>query len=69
MSFAGGVICMNPALLGFKKEAAPVTLKTIEPSLPVAPASKQVESAKPLSKNDIYLAKIREAGLLRDELR
>ena len=69
MSFAGGVICMNPAFLGFKKEAEPITLKTREPSLTVVPASKQVESAKPLSKNDIYIAKIREAGLLRDELR
>ena len=68
VSFAGGVVCMNPALLGFKKEAEPVTLKTTEPSLPVVAASKQVESVKPLSKNDIYLAKIGEAGLLRDEL-
>jgi hypothetical protein len=68
MGFAGGVIYMNPAHREFKKEAIPVDLKTKEPSLAVVPASKQVESAKPLSKNDIYLAKIREAGILRDEL-
>ena len=69
MSFAGGVVCMNPTLLGFKKEAEPVTLNTKEPSLTAVPASKQIETAKPLSKKEIYLAKIREAGLLRDELR
>jgi hypothetical protein len=69
MSFAGGVVCMNPALLGFKKEAEPVTRNTTEPSLTAVSASKQIETAKPHSKNDIYLAKIREAGLLRDELR
>jgi len=68
MSFAGGVICMNPALLGYKKETEPVSLKTKEPPLRVVPVSKQVEPTKPLTKNDIYLAKIREAGLLRDEL-
>jgi hypothetical protein len=68
MSFAGGVVCMNPALLGFKKEAEPVTLKTKEPPLTVVPSSKQVEPAKPLGKNDNYLAKIREAEHLRDEL-
>lgn len=69
MSFAGGVICMNPALLGLKKEAESVTLNPKEQTHIVTPAAKQVESAKPLSNNDIYLAKIREAGLLRDELR
>jgi hypothetical protein len=68
LSFATGVICKDPTLLGFKKEAEPVTLKTREPSLAVVTASKQVESAEPLSKNDTYLAKIREAGLLRGEL-
>ena len=69
MSFAGGLVCMNPALIGFKKEAEPITHNTKEPSPSAVPASKQIETAKPLSKNDIYLAKIREAGLLRDELR
>jgi hypothetical protein len=68
MGFAGGVVCMNPALPGFKKEAEPVTLKTKKPPPAVVPVSKQVEPAKLLSKHDTYMAKIREAGLLRDEL-
>ena len=68
LSFATGVICKDPGLLGFKKEVEPVTLKTREPSLTVVTASKKVESAEPLSKIDTYLAKIREAGRLRDEL-
>ena len=68
ISIAGGVFYMNPSLFGFKREAKPVPLQTIEPTLSVQTASKQVESAKPLSKSEIYLAEIKNAGLLRDEL-
>jgi len=68
MSIAGGVFYMNPSLLGLKGQTKPVPLKTIEPTLSVQTASIPVESAKPLSKSEIYLAKIKDAGLLRDEL-
>ena len=69
-----GVIYMTPGLLRSKKDPKPVsqknpvTRKKIEPAPTVATASKPVESAKPLSKSDIYLAKIKDAGRLRDEL-
>jgi hypothetical protein len=68
ISIAGGVFYMNPSLFGFKKEAKPVPLQRVEPTLSVQTASKQVESVKPFSKSEIYLAKIKNAGLLRDEL-
>ena len=74
MIIAGGFIHRIPAYLGFKKEPKPVSLKKpvarkqIKPAPNVATASKQLESAKSLSKSDIYLAKIKDAGRLRDEL-
>ncbi len=68
MCIAVGFFYMNPSFLGFKKEAKPVPLKTVMPSLPVEPVSNPVEPTKTLSKNEIYLAKIKDVGLLRDEL-
>ncbi len=59
---------MNPSFLGFKREAKSVPLKTVMPSLPVEPVLNPVEPTKTLSKSEIYLAKISDAGLLRDEL-
>ena len=68
VSIAGGVFYISPSLLGVQKEAKPVPLKTIEPTLSVPTVSKQIQSLKPLSKSEIYLAKIKDAGLLRDQL-
>ena len=81
---AGVVIYANPFLIGFKREAQPAPLKAAEPTPPVQTVQtpplqtvqtpplqtvqKQVEAAKPLSKSEIYLAKIKEADLFRDEL-
>ncbi len=65
---AGAAIYANPSLIGFKREAPPAPLKATEPTPPVQTVQKKVESAKPLSKSEIYLTKIKDAGLLRDEL-
>ena len=68
MVIAGGVFYMNPALLGFHKEAQSVPLVATAPTPPVQIIQKQVESPKPLSENERYLAKFEDAGILRDEL-
>ena len=64
----GAVIYATPSLIGFKREAQPAPLKATEPTPPVQTVQKQVESAKPLSKSEIYLIKVKEADLFRDEL-
>jgi hypothetical protein len=68
MCITGGLYYKYPSFLGFKREAKPAPLKTVKPSLPVEPVLKQVEPTKLLIKSEIYLAKIKDAGLLRDEL-
>jgi len=65
---AGAAIYANPSLIGFKREVPPAPRKATEPTPPVQTVQKKVESAKPLSKSEIYLTKIKKAGLLRDEL-
>jgi hypothetical protein len=66
---AGAVIYANPSLIGFKREAQPASPKAIEPTPHVQTVQNQVESTKkPLSKSESYLTKIKDAGLLRDEL-
>ena len=65
---AGAVIYATPSLIGFKREAQPALSIATEPTPPVQTVQNQVESAKPLSKSELYLIKIKDAGLLRDEL-
>jgi hypothetical protein len=57
MVIAGGVFYMRPALLGFHKEAQSVPLKATAPTPPVQTVQKQIETPKPLSENERYLAK------------
>jgi len=68
LSIAGGAFYTNPSLLGSKKKAQPVPLKVASPMPTVQKVQKQVESPKPLSKNERYLARIADADFLRDEL-
>jgi hypothetical protein len=65
---AGAVIYANPSLIGFKREAQPAPSIAAEPTPPVQTVQNQVKSVKPLSKSELYLIKIKDAGLLRDEL-
>ena len=65
---AGAVIYVNPSLIGSKRETQPAPVKAAEPTPPLQTVQNQVESAKPLSKSERYLIKIKDAGLLRDEL-
>jgi hypothetical protein len=65
---AGAVFYANPSFIGFKREAQPAPFKATEPTPPLQTVQNQVESAKPLSKSESYLTKIKDAGLLRDEL-
>jgi len=73
---AGAVIYANPSLIGFKRVAQPAPFKTNEPTPsvqtvqtpPLQTVQNKIESAKPLSKSESYLTKIKDAGLLRDEL-
>jgi hypothetical protein len=73
---AGAVIYANPSLIGFKRVAQPAPFKTNEPTpsvqtvqtTPLQTVPNKIESAKPLSKSESYLTKIKDAGLLRDEL-
>ena len=64
----GAVFYANPSFFGFKREAQPAPFKATEPTPPLQTVQNQVESAKPLSKSESYLTKIKDAGLLRDEL-
>jgi hypothetical protein len=68
MGIAGGVFYKNPALLGFNRAVQPVPLKAAKPTPTVQTVQKQIETPKPLSENERYLAKLEDAGLLRDEL-
>jgi hypothetical protein len=68
LSLAAGAFFMNPSLLGYKKKAQTVSLKVAKPTPAEQKVQKQGESPKPLSKNERYLARIADAGLLRDEL-
>ena len=73
---ACAVIYANPSLIGFKRVAQPAPFKTNEPTPsvqtvqtpPLQTVQNKIESAKPLSKSESYLTKIKDAGLLRDEL-
>jgi hypothetical protein len=65
---AGAVFYANPSFFGFKRGAQPAPFKATEPTPPLQTVQNQVESAKPLSKSESYLTKIKDAGLLRDEL-
>ena len=68
MGIAGGVLYLYPALLGFNGEAQPAPLKAPESKPPVLTVQKQIELPKPLSETERYLAKLEDAGFLRDEL-
>ena len=68
MGIAGGVFYMNSALPGFNRAAHPLPPKAAEPTPTVQTVQKQIETSKPLSENERYLAKLTDAGLLRDEL-
>jgi hypothetical protein len=65
---AGAVIYVDPFLIGSKRETQPAPSKATEPTPPLQTVQNQVESAKPLSQSENYLIKIKDAGLLRDEL-
>ncbi len=64
----GAAIYANPSLIGFKRAAQPAPLKAAEPTPPVQTVQKEIQSPKPLSKSEIYMVKIKEAGFLRDKL-
>jgi hypothetical protein len=65
---AGAVIYVDPFLIGSKREIQSAPSKATEPTPPLQTVQNQVESAKPLSQSENYLIKIKDAGLLRDEL-
>ena len=68
LSIAGGAFYLNPSFLGYKQKVQPVPLKVAKPTPTVQKVQKHVESPKLLSKNERYLARIADAGHLRDEL-
>jgi len=68
IGIAGGVFYIYPALLGFNGEAQPAPLKAAESTPPVLTVQKQIELPKPLSETERCLAKLEDAGFLRDEL-
>jgi hypothetical protein len=80
MLSAGGVLYLKPAFLRFDEETNSAATQTITPSPSVPTVSKQEspavssikkEQAAPaisLSKNEVYLLKIKDAGRLIDEL-
>ena len=59
---------MNPSMLGFKKEPQSASHKKAEPAPPVKSIQKKIESPKPISQNERYLAKLADVDHLRDEL-
>lgn len=65
---AAVVMYANPSLIKLKRETQPAPLNVTEPTPPGQTASKQVQLPKPLGKREIYLTKIKDADLLRDEL-
>lgn len=65
---ACGIFYANPSLIGLTRESNPVPPEMVDPTPPVQMVQKQIEPDKPPSKNEIYMAKLEEAGLLRAEL-
>jgi hypothetical protein len=72
-AITGGVFYLKPALFNFGKEAIslPMETKKIEPTEPEQleqPVGERIGAIKPSSKFETYLAKIQDAGDLRDKL-
>lgn len=71
---AGGVFHMKPSLFGFGKETKPVLIETTTADKTTVSAQslqtvpKQVTPVRSPNKNEIYMAKIKDAGDLRDRL-
>lgn len=65
---AGGYIYTNSSLIGLTSDSSPAPPEAADQSPPVQIDQIYVEATKPPSKNEIYLAKIDEAGRLKDEL-
>jgi hypothetical protein len=71
---AGGAFYMRPSLFGFEKEAAPVPIETTAPGKTTGSAQSvqtvpgQIAPARSPNKNEIYMARIKDAGDLRDRL-
>ena len=73
IAISGGVFYLKPSLLNFGKTAIPVPIETkkiepTEPEQPEQPIGERIGTIKPSSKFEAYLAKIQEAGDLRDKL-
>ena len=72
-AITGGVFYLKPSLFSFGKEAIPVPIETkkvetTEPEQLEQPIGERIGTIKPSSKFETYLAKIQEAGDLRDKL-